>query len=358
VIVAVYLAVLLQAPAAQETPIEDRIAAYLKGNDAARAELLKLGAIAIRPLQKARDKAPEKLDRLIRELKVAAAYPSPVRLQDQFTTTSSMMINLERASDLGPMSHVFHGIGIPLFSDRFDPGRLKSERVVLMKLTCPLDFLEEFCRQTGLDYGYFHNTVVVGVPERLWPAPNPPKVTTLDDAGMARARELVEKLDDDSIEVRESATAELVKLGTGVLSLLEAQWNRKEPEIVSRCAAIVRQLRGLDEGVFGPSACLRQKLPAEDQGLLKRLQEAKPSLSFDMKTITDIMTHLQKTHGVDFEVAGEHGKLVLSMRAGKQSLLDVLSLITQTRDLDFIIKDRKVMIDDRRAIRRMLADAK
>jgi len=69
------LIALLQAPAAQDVHIEDRIAAYLKGDDAARTELLKLGVFAIRPLQKARDKGAQKIDALVLELKKAAMHP-------------------------------------------------------------------------------------------------------------------------------------------------------------------------------------------------------------------------------------------------------------------------------------------
>src|SRR6185503_7178942 len=67
-----------------QTPVDDHIAAFVKGDAAARAELVKLGAYAIRPLQKAREKAPEKIDALVFDLKKAAAFPQLVAFEVSF----------------------------------------------------------------------------------------------------------------------------------------------------------------------------------------------------------------------------------------------------------------------------------
>ena len=342
----------------QERPIEATIGSFLKGDAVAQTELVKLGAFAIRPLQKARGENPDKIDALIRELKVTAAYPSHVRLPDRIEGRKGMTGSLQGVSDLGSGIEVWHQWGIPVFSDRFDSTKLTATRYRIDCPATPLDLIEALCRQTGLDYGYFHNAVVIGTPERLWRLHGPAKESHLDASGLALARGLVEKLGDESIEVRDAAARELMKLGSGVLPVLWAQLDRKDPVIVAGCKAIIRRIRPPGEGVFGPASCLRQRLSAEDQEFLKILQTAAPKVSFIHKSIAQIMADLQKSHGVNHAIAGDHGRLVLSMQVGNQSLLDVLSLITQSRDLDLVIRERRVVIDSRDAIERSLAGDK
>ncbi|MBI4564764.1 MAG: DUF4974 domain-containing protein [Planctomycetes bacterium] len=331
---------------------------FLKGGERAREELLLLGPFAIRHLQRSRHKNPPKFDALIHEIRRDAAYPAFVPVPDHFEGPVTVYLNFEGKDDLVGIIQLLHKMGLPVYFDRFKTANLIHTQVSIPSSRSPLELIDRLCLFTGLDYGFFHNAVVIGMPERFWPSKGPPKASDLDAAALQRARELVEELDDESIEVRESATRELVRLGMGVRPLLEAQRNRKEVEIVSRCAAIIRCLRLPWLGAFGPAACLRQQLSAVDQRVLEHVRIVRPNLTFDKATLCDIMIHLQKNHGVDYAITGDHGRHVVTMASAGQTLLDLLSLITQSNDLDFIVKDRKLIIDTREGIEKRLCPSK
>jgi hypothetical protein len=80
-VTALLLAVFMQAPP-RDSSIQDRIEAFLEGDAAAREDLLKWGRLSIPPLREARDKAPEKIDALVFELKRGLAYPKDSALPD------------------------------------------------------------------------------------------------------------------------------------------------------------------------------------------------------------------------------------------------------------------------------------
>jgi hypothetical protein len=65
---------------------------------------------------------------------------------------------------------------------------------------------------------------------------------TADAARLARARELVRRLGDDSFEVREKATAGLVHLGAPVQGLIEAASHDRDPEVARRAKRCLQQL--------------------------------------------------------------------------------------------------------------------
>ena len=358
--IAIILLGLLQAPAAQETPIEDRIAAFLKGDDAARKELLKLSAYAIRPLQKARDKGPEKIDALVFELKKVAAdsrgagaaeslgrQPWSLELTDATLDTA--------ITALGPLQKL---AGLRFYVDPVEPPDPKASKITLKPSTTAREILDQICRQAGLDYGFFHNSIVIGRPDRLWPSGPPAKPPELRGEPLAQAKALVEKLNDDAIEARESAMAELLKLGPSVLPVLEANSKRKEAEIVARCSALIQQLQPRPRGAYGPSGAERQKKTPDEEKALKQIQVMRMSLNFDKSTLEDMVSFLKEFSGIPIELRGDAGKQVYSIQARDQAMFDLLSLITQSRDLDFAIKDGKVVIDTREAIDKMIKEAK
>jgi len=159
------LALLIQA---QTPTIDERIAKFVQGDAAAREALIKLGAAAIRPLQGARDKAPDKIDELVFELKKAAAYPKETKAPASLEAKCSLEI---KNSDVrGALAYLQETCGVPLVCDRIEPADLKSKEVSVVSTDAPVcSALDLMCRQTGLDYGFFHNVVVIAKPERLWP---------------------------------------------------------------------------------------------------------------------------------------------------------------------------------------------
>jgi hypothetical protein len=348
--IALSLLILLQQPA-EEFPMDDRIAAFLKGDETARAELILQGAYAIRPLQNVRDRNPERVQGLLREIKKAVAYPTPVPQPESPRSSMVLSLKFDGRSDLSPLVRILCSMEIHCYSDRIDGARLPKSQIIAKGQG--IEIFEEICRQTGLDYGYFHGTIVVGMPERLWPV-REVKSTELDDAGRTKARNLIEQLGNEAIEIRERATRELIQLGTGVVSLLRDHLDRDDAEIVSRCAAILKRMTA--PGVaFGPSASLRQKLSEENQAVLDRLRAKAPPMRFENAKLSDIAAHVTKQQGVAIDMAPAFGaREVTIYTTPKQTLIDLLSLITQSWDLDFMIQDRKVLIDMRDRIEKLV----
>ena len=348
-----FLSILIQEPT-----VEASIGAFLNGDAGARVEILKRGPRVIPALLNARDRKPEAIDAIHAQLRQGAAYPAVVPWGSDFVGgTMGLSLNLEKSTSLDSIVGVFQRRLIALCSDRFDGARLKNTKIMI-EARSPQELVEGLCRQAGLDYGYFHNFLVIGRPERLWACREPAKVPDLDAASREKASDLVAKLGDESIEARDAATRELVKLGRAVIPLLEAQDSRKDREIAARCDAIIIQLRAAAQGAFGPSSCLRQELPAKDQDLLKHLQLSKPHLTFEKTPLADVAALLKKEHAVECVLGEAHRDLKVTLITSGQSLLDLLSAITQVRDLDLVIQDAKVIIDTREAIEKLVSAGK
>jgi len=355
---ALILLVFAQAAPTQGKPIEERIEAFLKGDDAARAELVKLGAYAIRPLQKARDRAPEEIETLVYELKVAVAHPKCAQVIANLESAKSCGVHIE-STDVRTISLMVEGVAGASFLDGIERKALSSDAVNLRHIRVPARLiLDDLCRQTGLDYGFFHNTLVVGHPDRLWPSGPPMRLRELSAAEMARARALVEKLDDDAIETRESATVELIKLGPAIVPIVEPNLKRKEAEVVTRCSTVLEKLRTRLRGAFGPAGAERQKKSPEEEKLLVKLRLMTITRDFRESNLADIAECLGEATGIGFEFLGDAGGQVVTIRARDKSLLDLLSLVTQSRDLDFVFRGSKVVIDTREAIDRLLEASK
>lgn len=161
----------LQAP---ELKVDDHVAAFLKDDPAARSELLKLGAAAIRPLQKAREKGPAKIDPLVLELKKGVMVPFDSKLARDLeakVTLREATIELHDESDRRKLdwNDARRVFPCPLVVLPFDRADVKSMSATVKVADRPIrEILELFAAQTGLDFGYFHNAVVIGPPDKLW----------------------------------------------------------------------------------------------------------------------------------------------------------------------------------------------
>ena len=354
---ALLLAVLLQAPAAQETPIEDRIAAYLKGDDAARTELLKHGAFAIRPLQKSRASAPVTIDALVFELKKAAAFPKESSLPDLLDV--KIAIPVKEASFQDVVNGLPKWTSLPLFFDQLEGGGVKPAHARLeLKHGTRRTVLDNFCRQTGLDYGFFHGAVVISRPDRLWPAGPPGRPRELRPEEAARAKEWVEKLRDDSIEVRESASQELLKLGPSIIPILEPNLTGKDSELVARCSDLMAKFKPQPRITFRPAAVDAQKLDPTGTAVMRALQTMRVAIGFERSTLSQVLEYMTEYTGLPFRVKGDAGEKVVTFRSENQNVCALLTLLTQSQGLDFAIQAGGVSIGTPEAIGEILSEKK
>ena len=334
---------LAQAPAA-EKPVDELIAAFVIGDDKSRAELVRLGAFAIRPLQKSREKSPDKIDALVYELKKAAALPVPDRFDADFKGTRK---------GVGPLDVQFiRTIGtdaIPLFLDPDSICKATSTRFEV-SASSSRKLVEQICRQTGLDYGYFHNHIVIGTSERLWPPGPPPPQRALTADEKARAQALTEKLCDESLEAREVATRELLALGPAILPIVKAARKNPDAEVRSRCESLIVRLEDRPRGTFGPAGALRQRRTDTEEKSLKHLEVMKADVDFRDQSLTDCLAYLREFTGLQVEAKGDPGRQPLNVRIQCQRMLDCFSLIAQSRGMDFYLRDLKVIVDTREAV--------
>jgi hypothetical protein len=262
---------LLQSP---EPTIDDRIAAFVKGDATARAELEKLGVYAIRPLQKARDRAPEKIDAFVLELK-RSALPGSEEVFAFLDVHANVPGARAAFDDLGRLKGDFSlHLRFPVVFLPVAAGDLKSKEAAMTIEDRPLrEALDQFCAQTGLDYAVFNRALVVGPPDRLWPSGLPPRTNPLTDAELARARTLAEALGAEAIVERDAAMVELKRLGVGAVEILETRLAKAEAEVAHRCRALIRDLKAPPPLPLGPPLAARQKLARADLAILDRLRQ-------------------------------------------------------------------------------------
>lgn len=103
---------------------------------------------------------------------------------------------------------------------------------------------------------------------------------------------LIRNLSDDSWDVREKATAELIKVGKEALPKLEIALRSDDPEVVSRARRIVERIRvdSIEGGkvVEGLQACLKSDKVKYKSGEPILLTLAVKNVSKETRSITPI----------------------------------------------------------------------
>jgi len=350
------LMLLLQADPPQRS-IEDAVAAFAKGEAAAREEVLKAGVSSILTLRKVRSLAPANVDALIFEIKTTA----------DMRPTKDVLGALEgvRSLELGEIGFdvAVNDLmeGLPLV---FDPPLFRTHFTrhvtVNLKDQSRRRILEEICRQMGLDYGFFYGVILVAEPGRLWPpAPLRPRVTTLTPEESARAAQLIERLGHDEFQVREEAQAELKKLGKDVVPLLKKGAEGEDAERRARCNALVRVLTEPPPGAaFHLPAAARQELAGADEELRKRLTG--DMISFK---VSDIVLHgalrlMLQPRQIPHQLSPALMNPRLTLDCQNQTAWTLLALATHSCGCDFMIQDGKLVIDTREEIERRVAAGK
>ena len=273
----ILLAVLAQA-AAQEPTLDDRIAAFIRGDAGARDAVMKAGPSAIAPLRKAREKAAGKIDTLIFEIKKAAAWPRNPEAATALQASLKMsMKNATVDVVLQYMAEITSVMIVDLTGGKPDLKGTASSVETADSLAW--DILDGLCRTAGVDYGFFHGAVVIASPERLW------------------------------------------------------------------------------GGKFGAAAMERQTLTEAEGNLKKQLTPIKLDIDFQNQRIGDMLDYLKEFCGVKIEV-DEAVKGSMDLKLKGLQFFEVLGLMTQGFDCDFIIQGDKLFVGTREAIAKKIGEKK
>lgn len=357
--IVVWLCLPTPEPAAPALGLDDWIEAFVKGSDTERALILKTGAPAILPLRRARDRAPDRVDDLLFDLKRAVAAPEDALLAGKLGP--GMTVDLTDRFD--PAAPIF-GLFFDLFSRDLplllDPATLSTapNKPVSPKSTVGprRAVLDDVCRQAGLDYGFFFGRILVSEPERLWPAgPFPdPRPLTPDETG--RVKDWIENLQSDRIADREAATDSLKRFGRPAVPLLRLGAGGKEAEPAARCRDLLVLLDPPPrQGLFGPPGADRQKLSGADADVRKTLLEKPMSVKISQMSLDNSFKLLFKQFGMVHSCGPRAAAILITIDAQDTSSWAIISVLTQAYGCDFMILDGKIHVDTREEIRLRLA---
>lgn len=348
------LLLLLQAAPAPRT-IEDAVAAFADGDATARDEILKAGAASILTLRKIRDRAPDRVQALLYDLKKTSAGASAKPLID------AMEENWSIASEeiLFPAAIDALGTGIPVL---FDPTLFRThfQKTVTLNLKgLRREAFDSFCRQTGLDYGFFFGVVLIAEPGRLWPAGPPARSTPLTAGESESAVAQIARLSANEVEERDQAYAALKKLGTGVIPLLEKGAAGGDVETRARCLELIRQLKGPPPaGVFHEPAAARQRLAGAEEEVRASLLLHQISFKVMDIVLEGALKLMLQPRNIAVQPAPSTRTVRLTLDCQNQTSWAVIALATQTCGFDFLIVDGALVVDTRTEIERRLSSGR
>jgi hypothetical protein len=345
------LAVALFAP---QSPVNERVEAFLKGDSAARKDLLALGALAILPLQGVRERKPEAVDGLVFELKKAAAWPRESSIIGRLQSSVDITLKDE---PFGPA--VVGGLlkaGVPVFLDPFDQDILKSRPVNVDVKGTVRQFLDQLCLSARVDYGFFHNHIVIALPDRLWPAGAKKTIPELKGDALAKVKSLIDQLGAGSREERLEAMDDLSGMGLEILPLLESGAKRKDASIASRCGTLLERLR--PAASFGAPGVAKQLRTGLQDDSWKKIRSIKLDVSLSGTPVSELLTMIRAFTQIPFEIESDDAKLPVTLQGKGQPVADLLALATQGHRLDFLFTDKGIAIDAKEAVEARLDDGK
>ena len=92
--------------------------------------------------------------------------------------------------------------------------------------------------------------------------------------------------------------------------------------------------------------------------MLRRLIDSKFNLKAEGLTVKRIIEIINASQTVVCDISEEAGKKVTSVDSQAMSAMDLLSLLTQSLDLDFMVKGTGVWVDTREAIDKLVPKSK
>lgn len=341
---ALLVAALVQAP--DDDSLERRVERFVAGDDMQAAAIRSAGPGALSLLRPHR--ANLKVNDLIREIRQISASPEDRKMARLLAALKSKL-ETEKAPLVEAVDQAL-GKGIPWTFDPLEFESIAAREVARPREGSGVDVLEDLCSQAKVDFAFRYGIVLIAAPERLWPPP-PLRSRPLTADETKRATSLIAKLGAESPDERDRAAAELRKLGSPILPLLEAGAADKDTEVSGRCRGLASELRPPPPTIFGSPAVERHKLSRADEEVLANLR---------VRTTTYKVRGLVMRNSLILLVSQFEGELLPAKYPEKA--LDfsfdnipsaaVLAIMTQCAGLDYTIEGGKVIVGPREEIQR------
>ncbi len=345
------LSLLAQDP---EESLREKALRLSKDPVANKAELLKLGPGAIRPLV---DVHNPDLDAILRELKFAGQGEAVQKIKETLETKRLTMRVKNMKVDL-LVRFLGDTAKAPIF---IDPGMHPSieSKVASLDLNHATlaEWLASAAEASGLEYGVVRGAVVFSTPERLWPYPSE-KPRLLDEAAVKALKEQIERLNGDSAPVREAASRAIVDVGEAAVPHLEAALRGLADDRRARVREVLDRIRARTAPSFfsGGLSLEKQELTDSVKTVLAALQAKKASLDTELLQLAGAFKVILAQADVQGEVASSAEKLKISCDLRELRALDALYFLAVTHGYDACIKDGRVWIDTREKIEKLLKD--
>jgi hypothetical protein len=332
----VLLALALQAPES----LHDKVLRLAREPAKNRDEILRLGPGAIRPLLEVRS---ADIEPLLLELKFGDDAGRPWKALLEKETFSIRVTDIALPSAIELLSRPR---GWPM---TIDPalGDAGEKRVTLDLQNRPLaDILRATCAATGLDYAVVRGRFFFSTPERLWSAPPAKAPRALTPEEVDRVQQLVAKLDDDALDVRDAAAKEILEMGPGAAAVLEARAGEGGPERRGRVRDLVARLRPkLPPPVFVEKLTVEKQTPTGDEETaISKALAAPIQMRVAKLALPKALKLLMGQTGIVAEIP-ESDALFTGGFDG--AIVDGLYLMTVPYGLDAWLKEGKLVIGPR-----------
>lgn len=338
----------IQEEPQRKPTLAELVEKFANGDDGVRDAIKTAGPAAMHLLLPRR--GTKRIDALREEIRRAAAdedsrYLHALFYSDRF---SKSLKAVPAAEALREIAHI-----------SFDPGdpALAGKPVTLELDDTFRDAIDKVCARIGADFAYLYGYVLIAAPDRLW-AKKPIEVVLLGPDDAKRVREHMACLADESPEVRDDACAQIRRLGSGAIDILLEGTKSADPEVASRCKALIEELRPQPPAaVFGRPAVERQKLDDKGAKTLRELRERVMSFKVKdlwLKTTLALLAAQYGSAAIENsrEVFGDipGAKITWSVESGP--MWSTLCLLTQAYGLDFIIQNGDLVIGPNEEIRK------
>ena len=336
----------------------DRVESFLKGDKKASARgreaLFKMGPDALSRLVFIRDRNPgavriNALNTLIFAIKEGYSGEEGRKIFSKVRQIK-ITIDMQNAPLQAVMDYIREISGLSIMLDPLlDAANLavslKSNDISLKEC------LRILCQKSSIEYEFRSGILFFARPDRLWrnPTPEKEKEKPISEEEVAIARACITLLSSDSFAERDRASAQLRRMGKGVLPILREAIRKNDADLTLRCRLVIGEIGTIKEKTTDLSiprqATWRiQEVGKEGQPILKKLKQFKIDMAFENSELADILAFIRDFSGLNIlGMDGIRSKFSV-FKVKELDLGNVLDLLLLPLGLDMKIEGNMIVI--------------